>query len=416
MVSSSAVVTQKLGEERLRDSGEKNSSLQQQQLLDTRAFGLESLRRKGCMTKANLLEYPSILRLVGYLRRRNPYCWATVGTYIPHLGMIMRYLGRTPDELVEEHREDDEDALEQLFLAVDQEWLRRGASPSTRIVKWSCLNTFLKSNSIRKVRLIEAPVKNQVILDDEAMTQEGCRKVFRACRSNQDRLLVSLLVESLQRAGTIGSLTWGDVREHIAAGETCFLVKIGAGRTKRNIVHWAPVGVLSSYYIRESLKELKANGIEPKDSDPLIMSLTEKNRIVPVMASNVILRASRILERARIRGRRFGDKSGTRYERHAQSFRKFARESMQNQGADIEAVEHLMGHKTSTYSKWLNRKDMLLDIYRRCMPRLDEKDTMTEVVDFARSRGFTLDPKTLSRVGEIRVDQSHSRGSNGIAA
>lgn len=68
---------------------------------------------------------------------------------------------------------------------------------------------------------------------------------------------------------------------------------------------------------------------------------------------------------------------------------------MQNAGAPDEAIQHLMGHKTSTYSKWLNRKEELLDIYKRSHPGLDEKTAVEQVIEYANSLGLNLDPKVV---------------------
>jgi hypothetical protein len=62
-----------------------------------------------------------------------------------------------------------------------------------------------------------------------------------------------------------------------------------------------------------------------------------------------------------------------------------------------------MGQKRDTYPDWTNRYDELLKIYVEARPRLDEKDALSDIVEYAQSRGYSFDPKALVR--DIRADQ-----------
>jgi hypothetical protein len=75
-----------------------------------------------------------------------------------------------------------------------------------------------------------------------------------------------------------------------------------------------------------------------------------------------------------------------------------------------------MGQKRDTYSEWSNRYDELLDIYREARPRLDQKQALDDILDYAKARGCSLDSKHLHPVGEIGVDPDPHRVSNqGVA-
>jgi hypothetical protein len=187
------------------------------------------------------------------------------------------------------------------------------------------------------------------------------------------------------------------LQEHLAKGEETFLIWIDAARTKCRIEHWMPVGTLSSYYMRKRLGELKLSDSVAKLILVRLDTLTQKIR--------------RLMAQARVLGRKQGQGHMTRYEKHVHSFRKFGKVEMQRNGVNEDVINYLMGHKRDTYSEWGDRYDELLEIYRGARPRLDEKDTLADIAEYAKSRGYSLGPEQLQRIGEIRADQDpHSNG------
>lgn len=414
-------ITAKLGERRLQSS-EDQSSLQQQRQqgqdigkIRTREYAEAALTRQGHKPRIALLNYDSVIKMVEYLRHRNPDCARTIDGYIGFLGMTLRVLkDTTPDDLVRVAKEADEDQLEVLFLELDDHWLGELNSTATRSTKWAAIKTFLVANTVRKARLLKCNIRNRQQTIDFALTKDDCRKVLEEARETSDKLIVSLLIESLQRIGTINLLTWGDMQPHLEKSEDLFLVWIDPKRTKRNIGHWAPVGPLSTYYMRKRLGELRAKGLEVNSETRLVTG--ERRPLEPIRTPTIMMQVHRLMMQAGILGRKQSEGKSTRYEKHVHSFRKFGVVEMQRHGVNEQVIRFLMGQKRDTYSNWTNRADELLEIYREARPTLDQKDALADIVEYANSRGYNLDPKYL-QVREIKAHSNpHPNNSSGAEA
>lgn len=365
----------------------------------------ETLKQAEITTSSLLQHKPkdAVANMVEYLKHRNPDCDNTIETYMVHLNSTLKVLGNiTPDDLVRVAREADEDQLEALFLRLDDHWMEELNATSTRTSKWAFLKTFLESNHVRKARLIKCNIRGRKKVIDYALTKDDCRRILDAAKRPKDKLTIALLIESMQRIGTIMQLTWGDMKPHLDKGEDTFMVWIDPKRTKRNIAHWAPIGPLSSYYMRKMLTE--------------VSEVSDETLLIDDSIGNTKPRLHRIMSRAGVLGKKQGQGHMTRYEKHVHSFRKFGVVEMQRAKVNEQVIRFLMGQKRDTYSDWSNRYDELLDIYREARPRLDQKQALDDVLDYAKARGYSIDPKHLHLVGEIGADTDPHRLSNeGIA-
>lgn len=397
MVSALDRLTAKLGEKKSLQQAETVTASSLQQL---REYGEKALRDARHSSRICLLEYSSVLKLVEYLRHRNPDCAQTVNAYLGILNSTLKLLSNTsPDELVRAAKESDEDQLEALFLDIDDHWIAEFNGTASRRTKWACLKTFLVSNNVRKATMMKCKIRNRRKTIDYALNKEDCRKVLDAAKTTSDKLTVSLLLESMQRIGTISLLTWGNVKPHLDKGEDCFLIWIDPQRTKCNIEHWAPIGPLSAYYMRKRLTELREEGVEVGGEDNLITNRKHHSMNVAAIAQQF----HRIMTIADVVGRKQGQGSMTRYEKHLHSFRKFGKVEMQKHDVNEDVINYLMGHKRDTYSEWGDRYEDLLNIYRASRPTLDEKDAVTDIIDYANSRGYSIDPKVIYNTADLKL-------------
>jgi hypothetical protein len=416
MASAPRKITSKLGEKVQASGGHQKESSLQQPKNTAKQYTIEALKQAGHGSWIALLEYDSVINMIEYLRHRNPDCAKTIGTYLGFLSLTLRVLGHTtPDDLVRAAKEADEDQLEALFLDLDDHWLGELNATATRLSKWAGLKTFLEANHVKKVRLIKCNIRTRKKTVDYALTREDCRRILDTAKITRDKLVIALLTESLQRIGTITLLTWGDVQAHLEKGEDVFLIWIDPQRTKRNIEHWAPIGPLSCYFMRKLLSEFKEKGIEVSDRDRLVGSLR---------TSSTGEQVHRIMVRAGVVGRKQANGHMTRYEKHVQSFRKFGKVEMQGHKVNEDVINYLMGHRRDTYSEWADRYDELLKIYKEARPqidqlrpRLDQKEALDDILEYAKVRGFSLDPKDLTWIGDIETDSAaHADSSQGAEA
>lgn len=384
----------------LRGSEDSQTSSLLQHTDTAKRYAIQVLTHTGHGSQINLLEYESVIKMIEYLRHRNPDCDNTIITYMGFLNSTLKVLGSiTPDDLVRIAREADEDQLEALFLRLDDHWLEELNATASRLSKWAALKTFLEASHVRKARLIKCNIRKRRKIIDYALTKDDCRRTLEAAKTTEEKLTVSLLIESMQRIGTITQLIWGDMKPHLDKGEDTFMVWIDPKRTKRNIEHWMPVGPLSSYHMRKRLSEL---GAEPTEEAKLTMITGEQ--------------VQHIMRKAGVIGKKQGSGNMTRYEKHVHSFRKFGVVEMQRVGVNEQVIRFLMGQKRDTYSEWSNRYDELLDIYREARPRLDQKQALEDVLEYAKARGYSLDPKDLHLIGVIRADQDpHRHDHQGVA-
>jgi len=66
-----------------------------------------------------------------------------------------------------------------------------------------------------------------------------------------------------------------------------------------------------------------------------------------------------------------------------------------------------MGQRASTYGKWESRYDALLEIYRADMPSIETQDVVEEVIEFAKSRGLSVDREVFHRRADLNTHQDH---------
>jgi hypothetical protein len=128
------------------------------------------------------------------------------------------------------------------------------------------------------------------------------------------------------------------------------------------------------------------------------------------------------MTQAAVTGEKKGHGHMTRYVKHIHSFRAFGSVEMQNRNVNKDVIDYLMGHKV-TYTEWKKRYNELLEIYRQARPRLDQKEALGDIVEYAKARGYSLDPKDLkvsdgiTKFGDIGAGSNpHANSSQGAEA
>jgi len=312
-------------------------------------------------------ESTAIFELAKYLRRGQSSSGYTLRGYIGAIARFCRWCQRKPDELIGAAKDtrgfpNPEQLVEHArlldnFVGALQ---AKGLAPNTISDYTKALKTLYRANGL-ELRL-PYRIKTTIKYEDRAPTPEELHHLIDV-GNLRDKVIVSMLALGGFRIGTLTKLRYRHVKMDLERGKVPVHVHVEAEITKGKYHSYdtflgkEAVDYLKAYLDvrrRGTLRKIRYSGgcttyvgIPPEeicDESPLIRN--EHDAVLkPVKPQRIHAVVHSLYRRA-------GLLSGgphRRYELRAHSIRKFFRTQLAALGVPSDYINHMMGHKISTY-------------------------------------------------------------------
>lgn len=328
--------------------------------MNTRDFDLYGYMIRGIYLKGprllpEALACAAIRQLARHLKRWRTGSLHTIGNYVYGLLRFCEWIGKTPDQLIQESLDSEEvpipRAVKQAALLLE-EWVSE--------LQANKLTPNLIANYIKPVKLLYKvhgvnlalpfPLVRRVVYKDRAPTPEELTRLMDIA-DIRGKVLVSCLPLGGFRPGTLAQLQYRHVKEDLEKGIIPIHIHVEAEITK------GKYGDYDTFLAQEAIDALKVyldvrrrgtRYIPPEvitDSSPLIRNAHNSN-VTPITEAQIYsLIHSLYLKGGLLDGQRLG----RRYRLWAHTLRKYFRTQLASLGVDRDYIEYMMGHKISTY-------------------------------------------------------------------
>jgi integrase/recombinase XerC len=306
-----------------------------------------------------------IEKFLDSLRVRQNASLHTLRNYESDLRQFYHYLTTAP-----EGKERPAPELEQLDNLTIREFLGvlyvKNNKKSSVARKLATLRSFMKFMTaegaipLNTAKLVASP-KQDILLPDY-MALEAAAGLMEAPDEStdagkRDRAILELLYGSGLRVSELVGLNLGDI-----SFQECLVRVLGKGRKERLVPFGAKaVKALDAYLpVRSQLRLSRNAGLKTSEQDAVFLNL-RGGRLTTRSIGNIVDRyVEQLAERLKV---------------HPHTLRHTFATHMLNSGADLRAIQELLGHESlSTTQKYTHVSvEQLMRVYQSCHPRAHKK-------------------------------------------
>jgi len=225
----------------------------------------------------SLGDYESVKRWITRLNKKSGSL-ETRRKYLHYLGEFCEYVGKNPDELVEERRDDlrsedifvrrrAEDLLDRWFTELE----RKGLSRNTCVLAYNAVRSFYKANYL-ELEMEETPSTWPVKVKP-GLTREDLRALLGACRKPMHRAYILCQVQSGLGVSDLLKITYDLVEDQLKKGASHIHLRLLRGKRKE-------LGWFDTFFGRMATQALREYLATRRD-------LISSSRLFPCTARNV---------------------------------------------------------------------------------------------------------------------------------
>ncbi len=339
-----------------------------------------------------LMEYTTVKRWMDVIGSKSG-SKNTQKNYLLHLKIYCEWIGKTPDELIEERKEHlthtdeivkrtHEDQLTSFFQEYGENVAR-----STAVTKFKTVKSFYKANHYDLK--ISIP-KSWTTYTDKVPSLDEIHKMVEASDSPVQKALILFSAQSGQRAGVVTSMTYGMLREALEGSESPISFHISADlrdhngkRVNKNRQEYTFfIGRDTVTTLKRYIEYMENKGHVFEDNSPLFVTdkqyayrdfagkeTTGDKAYRPISNESLNNTVKRLAIRAGLMkedGPRMAN-GRRRYQIHHHCLRKFWQTAMEQAGVAKPWYEYMMGHSLGNLDKAYSRPSLeqLQEGYRR---------------------------------------------------
>ncbi len=355
----------------------------------------------------------SLLNLAKHLKRHTSGSPKTFYQYGVGVWRFTRWLGRTPDEIINEcfnRRHEPVTRVLGLHASVLDDFVGvlqdEGLAPGTINNHVKSMKQLYRANGLR----IELPYRlsKRVKFKDRSPTPEEVQKLIDLS-DLRERGIISLLALGGFRVGTLAQLKYRHVKKDLEKGVTPVHVHVEAELTKGKYGDYdaflagEAVEYLKLYLearrtgnpVRVSQARQGSHRIHPEtitDDSPLIRD-DHSNKVRPVSPA----RLHDLIHNLYVKAGLLQNGSGTRYELRAHSLRKYFRTQLASLGVNSDYIDYMMGHVVDTYHDiQMKGPEFLRGIYAASGLGIKPKTQLSKIEMLKEvARAWGLDPEKI---------------------
>lgn len=330
----------------------------------------------------------SVINMIKCLKRYRSGSPSSAAMYTWIVHRYSRWLGKTPDELVNECKDNDGNADQKMLtkhvnLLDDFIGSLQASKLSSRTIltQVSVVKTFYRTNKLT-IQLPEMP-QVRVTYHDRAPTPEDLTGLLRI-GDLRERVIISCLALGGFRVGTLSQLQYRHIKQDLERGIVPIHVYVEAEITKGKYHGYDTfLGQEAAEHIQTYLNVRKRGspcGKMPpetiEDNSPLIRN-RKRREVKPLttphvsdIVRNLYTKAGLIERNSRLR----------RYKVRPHSIRKFFRTQLAALGVERDYIEYMMGHKISTYHDIeMKGIDFLRNVYAASSLSIKPKTQLSKI-------------------------------------
>ena len=372
---------------------------------------IQSICRKVPKLMRFAAENSSMWRMTRYYLLYRTGSQKTICNYAYHIYRVCQYLGKSPDQLIEEASRDPR-AIEQHVRGLENYLLLLKSmriSPSYIIHSIQAMKALYKANGLRLE--MDHPIRSLSIYPDRAPRPEELQRLLEYA-SLREKVIISMLALGGFRLGTLTRLKYRHVKHDLEAGITPIHIHVEAEITKGKYCDYDTfIGNEAVEYLKLYLEQRRRRGEIITDDSPLIASAHKPP--IPLTEISVYKLINRLYRKAGLIG--LGERM---HPLRVHSLRKFFRTQLTARGVPAEYVEYMMGHKTSRYNdvkslgvEFLRNLYKLADLSIRPKPLTEEqiiKILNQAIREMARRAGIKLLEEEIEPAAYIKAEESSS--------
>lgn len=291
--------------------------------------------RRGYFVKAArnyevILGYASVQKWLGHLNRKT----GSQHTRHGYLGILYRFqefAGKNPDELVKLRKRERGN----LVQGYSDRLLNAGRRSQAQHVLVA-LKSFFKANGVEVTveRVTTIPTMRQY---EVIPTREQVYRMADYAASTRNKAIILCLFQSGLRAGTLGNLDYGHVREQLEAGRVPIRLHVVPNIDKKSslVDYYTFFGVEAADALRAYIAERRERGEDLKDDSPLFVDRASGIQGARMTYSSIFLAVKRTIRRAGLPAEKIWP----------HCLRKTFRKVLNASDFDEDTKEALMGHR-----------------------------------------------------------------------
>jgi len=324
--------------------------------LDVQRYIIESLSSEIPSRILFALRNQSLVQLAKYLKYDRSASPGSLIEYTYNIHRFCQWAEREPDDLIAECRDPEgfpnPKAVARASQRLDQYYMEleaHGLAPKTVGVWVAIVKSFYRTNGIDLS--LTKRLCTRVRAKDRAPTPQELTRLLEIA-DLRERVIVSCLALGGFRKGTLSKLRYRHIKTDFESGITPIHVHVEAEITKGKYHDYDTfLGREAVEYLRaylETRRRGSSGGRTPPevihDESPLIRD--KHSRLPkPILPGQIYAEVHSLYRRAGLlTGKRY-----RRYELRPHSIRKFFRTQLAALGVDRDYIEHMLGHKVSTY-------------------------------------------------------------------
>lgn len=344
----------------------------------------------------------TMLKLATYLYRHTTGSKATLYQYTYGVYRFSKWLGREPDDLVQEYSKNiSVNGVVEKIDAFIGDLKAEGLAPGTIANHVKSVKALFKVNGVQLT--LPYKVDRRVKYSDRAPTPKELEKIIDLA-DIREKTIISILALSGIRIGTLVKLEYRHVKKDLEAGVVPVHIHIEPEITKGKYRNYDTfIGTEAVEYLKAYL-ETRRRGTwymppeEIWDGSPLIRN-QHSREVKPVSPACIHRLIHKLYAKAGLIDLSNRKK---RYRLRAHSIRKYFRTQMGSLGTmPMDYIEYMMGHTISTYNDiQMKGIEFLRSKYAAAGIRIRQKekaDIYEFVEDLLRSKGYSIDKELLRK-------------------
>ncbi|MCD6263294.1 tyrosine-type recombinase/integrase [Candidatus Bathyarchaeota archaeon] len=292
---------------------------------------------------------------------------STKERYLSFFIKFCNFLNKTPEEILQERKEDLKKGEERERRRYERELKRfirfleeKGYKRTSIQVAYASVRSFFDSHYV-PLRMRRSDYPSGESLGYRSATKDDIRKLLERANIRQ-RALIMCLKDSGLRISDLLSLKYGNVREALERGEEFVPIRLVTQKNKISVTTFFGKEAVDSLveYIelrKRGTKRVEGEG-EINDEDPLFVVKGTKEKMTRSGASSSI---SLLIKRVGLEG-----------QISAHSLRKFFQTQLENAGVPLNWIRIMIGHKLPGVESSYSRPsfEQLFRAYREAYPFL----------------------------------------------